>query len=77
MTEITKKERVRFVLVGITYLIGVLLASHILFGSITLVAITGYSNYAFWSTVVGGSGLIWCITMLYVHIKDWKKGRRQ
>lgn len=68
------KDTKRLFWVMMIALIGwVIFSANILFASITLIALEGYTNYAFWQTVVGGCGLFLSLGFIYDGIRRYEK----
>lgn len=69
--KVSKDTKRAFWVMTVALISCAIFSANILFASITLVALEGYSNYAFWQTVVGGCGLFLSLGFLYDGIKRY------
>ena len=63
--KVSKDTANSFWFMAVALVLGAVFSANILFAAITLVALEGYSNYAFWQTVIGACGLILTLTFLF------------
>jgi len=72
MNQTTKqgKKGVPFWLMVVMYLFGIGVCANIMYGTILLVAVQGYTNWYFWNLVMSGVGLCLFIGFLFYTIKE-------
>jgi len=64
------KKGVPFWLMVVLYIFGIAVCANIMYGTILLVAVQGYTNWYFWNLVMSGVGLCLFIGFLFYAIKE-------
>lgn len=64
------KKGVPFWLMVVLYIFGIAVCANIMYGTILLIAVQGYTNWYFWNVVMSSVGLCLFIGFLFYAVRD-------